>query len=432
MREAQVSDVVVTLARTISAMAVNGVTHDTVQGLRADGTAFAALASRTEAPIPGTAGARHWCIAQGAAMRGFALGIHAIPRARIAGLRVSPARGASLGWLGAEHAFDGPRGGACLVAAERRVLTAGGFYDLPAQYAALLADPALMEAGRATDISISYDYGAELVAFARTVRLLSGGAVRDEALREEAGALFDATLATYRDRMLAAELSRPGSVFSRPLSFVVQALCDMILATGEPRHRAALEEAVEALLGFGQAQRDVAGGPSLVFLMGWSDATPYMDCHAAALLALIRAAPLLPEALRRRAAEAVDLGLHAFSLATVQVQFEGPKRQDVVAVDFATPGGRRQLDGFWNFAAGMALRAFRALSRSPDPELRRIAARHEERLALLRSVIQMQLRRSLRPRGEAMEVLTSVLSGETNSETQPWVALALVRHSGDW
>ncbi len=39
---------------------------------------------------------------------------------------------------------------------------------------------------------------------------------------------------------------------------------------------------------------------------------------------------------------------------------------------------------------------------------------------------------SLRPRGDAVEVRTSVLSGETNSETQPWVALALVRHSGAW
>ncbi len=431
---AEVSDVTITLGSDRLSHGENGVTHDALHGLRADGSPLAALAGKAEIAIGGGAGARYWCLAQNSAMRGFALGIHALPlgAGRVAGLRIAPAPGRRLAWLGAEHGFPGPQAGARLVAAERRVITAGGFYDLSAEYAALLGDGALMGGGRATDISISYDYGAELVAFARVVRLLSRHDAPDAAMRDEAAALYDRVLGVYRDRMLGAELVRPGSVFSRPLAFVVQSLCDMILATRGDRYRAALAEAVEALLGFARAQRDVAGGPSTVFLMGHSDATPYMDCHAAALLALVRAVPLLPDALAARARGAIDGGLHAFSLATVVVEFEGPKRQDVVAVDFETPTGRQQRDGFWNFCAGLALRAFRALARSQDTELRRIAARHEERISLLRTVIQHQLRRSLRPRGDAVEVRTSVLSGETNSETQPWVALALVRHSGDW
>ncbi|MGG5811720.1 hypothetical protein [Falsiroseomonas sp. CW058] len=434
---AEVSDVSLILGQDRLSHGRNGVTYDTLHGLRADGSVLAAVAGRAEQALPGSAGAGYWCIAQGAALRGFALGLHSLPReaGRVAALHLAPGAPGQLGWVGAEHGFPGPQAGATLVAAERRLLTSGGFYDQVADYAVLLGDAARMGDGRLTDFSISYDYGAELVAFARCVRLLDGRAGRaDPALREEARALYDRMLDVYQARMLEAEAWRPGSVFSRPLGFVVQSLCDMVLATGEARYRTALDRATEALLGFEREQRDVAGDPSSVFVMGHGGAAvPYLDCHAAVLLGLVRAVPLLSSAaLRGRAVAAVDRGVNAFALATVAVDFYGPKRQDVIAVDFQVPEGRRMLDGYWNFAAALALRAFRALQRSPDPELQKVAARHEDRIALMRGVVLLRFRHSLRERGDAVEVRTGILSEETNSETQPWVALAMARQSGDW
>jgi hypothetical protein len=431
---AEASDIALVIGQQELSHGRNGVSYDALHGLRAGGGVLLGLPGKAEHTLAGSAAAPYWCIAQGAALRGFALGIHTVPRepGRIAALHAAPASRGLLGWVGAEHAFPGPQAGATLVAAETRLITSGGFYDQPAEYAALLSDPAWGRPGRPVDLSISYDYGAELTAFARLVRGARAAGAQGAAVRAEAQSLYDALLGTYRQRFLAAEEVRPGSVFSRPLAFVVQSLCDMVQATGEDRYRTALEEAVEALLGFGEEQADVAGAPSLVFLMGrGADAQPYMDCHAAALLALVRAVPLLPPALHARAVRAIGLAMEAFSLATVCIEFEGPRRQDTVVVDFAAKGGRKPFDAFWNFAAGLALRAFRALQRSPDAELQRIAAAHEERIGLMRTVMTLQIRRSLRQRGEAVEVRTSVLSGETNSETQPWVALAMVRQAGD-
>ncbi len=413
---------------------VTDIFYDAVHGLREDGRPLMGLSGRREAWIPGGRGAQYWCASQEAMMRGFALAIHCLPRepGRIAGLRMVPASIHTLGWLAAEHRFEGSQAGATLVAAERRLITSGGFYNHPDEYAALMRDDALVAGGRVTDISISYDYGAELVAFARIVRLLSGAGPPDPAMREEAQALYDRLLAVFRDRMLGAERLRPGSVFSRPLSFVVQSLCDMVLATGEARYHEALEEAAEVLLDFGREQTDVAGRPNLVFLMGQKAPAAHLDCQSAAILALARAAPLLTEALRARAVEAADRAMGAFAIATVAVDLGGPKLQDLVTVEHVAGGGRQHYNGFWNFSVALALRAFRALARSADPGMREVSARHAERVSLLRTLIQRQFRASLRPLGDAVEVRTSVLSAETNSETQPWVALALVRQPGDW
>jgi len=60
-----------------------------------------------------------------------------------------------------------------------------------------------------------------------------------------------------------------------------------------------------------------------------------------------------------------------------------------------------------------------------------IAARHADRIALFEAILRRQLAKSATEREQCVEIRTSVLSGETNSETQPWAMLGLVGHPFD-
>lgn len=440
-----VSDVVLTIGQddlSHGARGVNyGALHAEAPG-RGGGAPLRVLAgepSQRRHPAPGAA---YWCLAQRESMRGFALGIHSLPRepARVSGFRVASRIPDRLHWAASEHLFPEPARGARLVAAERKWITSGGFYDRVSDCAGLLRDqegavPGAGPGAGPLDLSVSYDYGAELGAFARCVRgLSSGDAPPDPRLRDEARSLYDRYLDVYAENLLGAHRGGDhGAIFSRPLSFVAHSLVDMLAATGEARYRDALREAMDVLLAFRREQKDVAGEPSAVFLMARHEASavPFMDCHSAALLALARATPALEDG---RFAEALDLGLGAYCLATLRFELgRSRSKLDTVAVDFVDSAGkRRAMGGEWNFCAALTLRAFKSLRRSRHPAIRAVAAKHRERLELLTAVMHDQIRRSLRPRdGGALEVRTSVLSAEGNSETQPWAALALAEDALD-
>lgn len=442
-----VSDVVLTIGQDDLSHGENAVTHGSLHVERPGGQPPLHVAADEEPShrVHEVPGATYWCLAQQDEMRGFAAGIHSLPRdpGRVSAIRTVSREPGRLHWVVAEHLFPGRhQGGARLAAAERKLVTSGGFYDRVGECARLLRECAGegLVATQPLDLSVSYDYGAELAAFARCVKGLSGAdpAVANPRMLEEARALYDRYLGAYADNLLARHGDGSGAVFSRPLSFVAQSLVDMLGATGGGaaaaalRYRETLREVVEVLLGFERRQADVAGAPSSVFLMGQrsSGATPYMDCHSAALLALARAAPLLDG--DPRLPEAVDRGLGAYCLATLPVELGAVRKQDVVGVDFVGPdGARRTADGFWNFSAALALRAFGAMRRSRHPGIRQALARHGERVGVFELLLRDQLRRSLRSRGDAIEIRTSVLSTEGNSETQPWAALALVEDPGD-
>ena len=87
--------------------------------------------------------------------------------------------------------------------------------------------------------------------------------------------------------------------------------------------------------------------------------------------------------------------------------------------------------GFWNFKAGLALRFFGALREIAEPRPAGVAARHRRPGCGFRSVLRHQLAQSTTEHGDCIEIRTSVLSGETNSETQPWAMLGLVGHPLD-
>ncbi|GAA0590339.1 hypothetical protein GCM10009416_31100 [Craurococcus roseus] len=433
-----VSEVVLTIGQDDLSHGAGGVgygaLHAEVPGPAPPLRVLAGEPAKRRHPAPGAA---YWCLAQRDGMRGFALGIHSLPRepARVSAFRVAGRVPDRLHWVASEHLFPAPARGARLVAAERKWITSGGFYDRVSDCAGLLRGHDAAPGAVPLDLSVSYDYGAELGAFARCVRGLSGdGGPSDPRLRDEARALYDRYLGVYAENLLGAHRGGDaGAVFSRPLAFVAQSLVDMLAATGEARYREMLRGAMEVLLAFQRTQTDVAGGPSAVFLMGQSggSAVPFMDCHSAALLALVRAMPVLED---ERFAAALDHGLGAYCLATLRFELGRLRsKQDTVGVDFVDSAGKRRvMGGEWNFCAALTLRAFKALRRSRHPAIQAIEEKHRDRLGLLAAVMHDQIRRSMRPReGGALEVRTSVLSGEGNSETQPWAALALAEDALD-
>ena len=155
----------------------------------------------------------------------------------------------------------------------------------------------------------------------------------------------------------------------------------------------------------------------------------YVDCHSAALLALTRAAQLVDDP---RLAAAIDRGLASYCLETCRVEAGQSFKVDTIATSMVDAHGtRRTADAYWNFKVGITLRFFQALRQAHRPELRQIAARHRERMALLEMIMRDQLRRSTTEHQDGTEIRCSVHASETNSETQPWVMLGLLGHPCD-
>ncbi len=381
-------------------------------------------------------GADYWMLSQRHEMRGFALAIHTLPdtAAAMHELDVVVQDAGRLHRVTSRHRFPGVhQGGARIVAGERKILTAGGFYDQVADCAGLVQRRAATPSLQPVDISISYDYGAEINAFARCYRTLAGLPASAEvtALRDRARALFDRYYQVYADVFLARHFNDPAAIFSRPLAFVIYGLIDMAIATGEQPYKDALREAVRVLFDFERHFAGPDGNQESAFLMGQrSCVSPFVDCHSAALLALVRALPVLEDP---AFITSIDRGLEAYRVETTAVELGDMRKQDVLTVHWTNEHGQRlNPHAYWNFCAGLTIRLFKLLRQSTHQATTEILARHEHKLEIYEALLRQQLRRSLVPReGGALEVLTARLSGEGNSETQPWVALGLVEDSGD-
>ena len=125
----------------------------------------------------------------------------------------------------------------------------------------------------------------------------------------------------------------------------------------------------------------------------------------------------------------IDRGLTSYGVETCWLGGRVVDTVSVVMIDEA--GTRRTENAYWNFKAGLTLRFFAALRNAADPGLRAILDRHRERMQLLESFLRAQLERSVTERDGTLEMRCSVMSRETNSESQPWAMLGLVGHPWD-
>jgi hypothetical protein len=427
----EVSDVVLSFGYDDLSTTDNNVRYENIRAAFPGGQPLSHTARGKEQLELAVEGASYWCVAQRSQISGFALAVHSLPRegSPIHALRATCRTPGQLHNLVSEHRFVGVHRGSRLVAAERKIITAGGFYDEPDSYAAMLAHRSRSADAGTTplDLSISYDYGAEVKAFARCFRSLAGDAppVADPALRDRLRGLVDHFHGMYQSHFIVPFRRNASAIFSRSIAFMAFAYIDMLAATNDPIYRTALREACEIIMTFERQNEAIDGSIQSGFLMGQeSDSLPYVDCHSSCLLALARSTVLLDEPAWL---PSIDRGLAAYRLDTIKIFFLGTQKQDVVGVDYKLPdGSRRTLDMFWNFNGGLTLRLFNALRATRHAGLRAVWERHAPRIEALELLMRHRIGQSLRPRDGAVEILSSVLSAETNSETQPWAALALI------
>ena len=391
------------------------------------------------AGIPGLwlldgAGASYYLIRQ-SQVSGDCFAIHSISRdpARFSGIEAVVPRWGRLRTAVARYSFPGSQSGARLIAGERKLLTGGGFYDRVADYAALMrSEESMASTQRAVrDLSISYDYGSKINAFAKCFAVCQTGDVIANAVNlEELRSLFDHYLNYYFRLFIDKHEEQKNSIFSRDLSFVILGVATMYRATSAANYLRRLARLCDVLLKFEIRFRDPAGNLASGFLMRMnSPRAAFVDCHSAALLALTQAVRYLDDP---RLVAAIERGFANYVVATGATSAGWPLEMDTISTNIVTRRGTgRTENAFWNFKAGMTLRFFAALRASPHPALRSIVARHSQRLDLFESVLLRQIERSITEREDSIEIRTAVSAGETNSETQPWVMLGLFGHPYD-
>ncbi|MDO9707551.1 hypothetical protein [Paracraurococcus lichenis] len=432
--EIEVADVTLTIGHDNLSHGENNVHYGRIGVLGPDGALRCHMAAEPGAVVLPAEGARYYAMGQ-EEMHGFALAIHSRPHApeRLRELRVVQNQPGRLHWVVAAYDFQGKHRGARLSVAEDKLLTAGGFHAEAAAYERLMREAAAAPPGAwPRDLSISYDYGVEINAFAKAYAVLAAGeAEAPPGLAAELRSLCDRYLDVYREQFVEGFWRGENTVFSRQLAFVILAAATMLRATGEERYRRDLATLVEVMLQFEQPLRDPLAGPESGFLMGLrSSRDLHVDCHSAALLALVHAAPWLPEA---PIPEAIERGLNAFALVTGSIEWLGEARKvDTLGLLWTDDGGHPRIShAFWNFHVGLTLRLFRALRDSPDERLRAIHAYHAERLAVFEPLLLRQVALATREHADGLEIRSSWLSSETNSETQPWVVLGRTGHPWD-
>lgn len=366
--------------------------------------------------------ANYLSLFESAVMPGFAIGLHTHLKdgSQLHDIIAEGSLPGHFHWVYARYALGKIRGGETRSIVEDRLLTGGGYYSQPEIYSRVMiaADTGSGE----IDPSMSYDIGAELNAVAVTILFANRGLYSvsppsKERLR---------ALKAWYDRHLGLYLAvvRPGDpdehqrVFARGLSFVILSLDCMARAYEDGGYRAKLETCVQLLL---RLEVPVEGGfEESLFYAG-----PNLDCHSAALLALARAA-YWGDA-DRRISDAIRRGLRGI-LLTSSYADQGERKPlfyDSIGVRNQV-GGMLHDTGYWNYKLGLSLRAFNAIRQIQDLGLLSLDPHTLDHLDLLTEVSRRAIVPSLRLEDSTVEVLTCQGAGETNSETQPWVALGLV------
>ncbi len=425
----ELQDVVLTIAADNLSHGVNNVNYSVLKGCRPDGDVVEISQPPPANALVETGPLSYVMVHQTAELAGFALAGHFVlhDSAAVRGVRVLRLPNSQLHWVVIEHRFSGRQVGIKIGFSATVWLSGGGFYDLVPEYADFLRRLGAVEPSRPLDISISYDYGAELEAFAlchKVGKQLEGVVDLPGGWADSNQVLFDEYFEVYKTRFLEPERQGIASAYLRPTCLVALGLCDLLESTGDERYLLDLRYIMEEVVAFARHQEDIVGAPCVVFTMGRTvNSNPFIDCHSAAILALAKSYKHLRDS---RFLQLIDLALAAYSIRTTTIELGGRRKQDVVGIDFQQPHKNHTfVDAYWNFCTALALRAILALKLNDIPEISGIYKKHEVRLEIFETLIRMQFARSTTVRDGAIEVRTSVLSGESNSETQPWVALGL-------
>jgi tRNA (mo5U34)-methyltransferase len=360
---------------------------------------------------------------------GFAIGLHTHFKhaAKLAAIIADGSPAGHFNQVYARYALGNVHRGETQSIVEDRLLTGGGYYSQPEIYRHVMT---AAETGTGEiDPSMSYDIGAELNAVATTILFASRGLY---SVSRPSGERLH-VLKDWYDRHLNLFLAvvRPGEpdehqrVFVRGLCFVVLSLDCMARSHEDDGYRAKLEICVQLLLRL-EVPVDGAFEESLFATHGPNDPPPpELDCQAAALLALARAAYWGdPD---RRISDAIRRGLRGIvpTYSYADQGEQGTLSYESIAVRKKT-GGTLRDTGYWNFKLGLTLRAFNAIRQMQELGALSLDPDTLKHLDLMTRISRWAILPSVRRSDATVEVLTCQKAGETNSETQPWVALGLV------
>lgn len=321
-------------------------------------------------------------------------------------------------WVVLRHDGGSLAENASVTIEEARLLTSGGGLTEAPAVAAAMAGTAMPQG---IDPSTSYDRGAELNAVATHCFFAGAGGyatpippARQAMLR----GWFDRQAAAYFRDLAPAGDPAARMVFVRGLAFAVLAFDTMLRATRDSRYETDRQAALELLIA---AQ---SGSPDNAAFLDTGEATAFLDCHAAALLALARLVRPDGDA---RLGPALRRGLAALRFGAIRPpQGDTAMPFDTVVVRTEAAEGRITEDGaFWSYKAGLLLRALRAVEHAVLAGNLDLSAAERRRAADLAKTCEAQLAGCLRRHADGAEYLTSPYANETNSETQPWALLAL-------
>lgn len=358
-------------------------------------------------------------LSESAGIPGFAHGFHIAYHdgARIEQITANGSREGRFHWIRTFYRIGTVSAKAPARLREDRLMTGGGYYAQPEIYQALLAAPPAP--AEALDPAMSYDIGAELNAVAVTL-LFNGQGRYDQPLTEERTAFlrswFDRHLAIYRQSLDRYGDRAHAHVFLRGLAFVILALDAMTRAFPDGTYAADLAHFTTMLSGCESRVAEVEG--ESIF-------SGQLDCHCAAILAFARAATLLPVH-AAQLGEIIGRALRGIKAGEVPGEVFGHAGMSFTSLYIRPRAGQRAEDaGFWVFKLGLALRAFNAVDQAIDKGAFVLDAATRTHMTELATTAFQALGEAARAEGDELEILTSHKSNETNSETQPWVALGI-------
>ena len=309
---------------------------------------------------------------------------------------------------------------------EAKLLTSGGLYRSMEAYGELIRNSGNSPG---IDFSASYDYGAELNAVGCYYMFASSGRYEPARRREdpEVASLkdwFDRHLSMFEQNFLLEQNDKENPfpyLFGRGTAFAILATDCMYRATGERRYLDSMKRMVDIVLDLQRHEGRLDG------IFRCCGAGSDLDSQAAMILSLARAALLLDDP---RLGPAIVDGINAVKMKSYSWQaLEGHTivvRGDGEISIATSPNQSGARDGIlWGFKAGMLLRGLAAAELAADAGRIAMDRRTRGYIRQLRAAATDYIHTSTIPRGRSLEILTSYRSGETNSESQPWMLLGL-------
>lgn len=296
---------------------------------------------------------------------------------------------------------------------ERKLVLAGGLYDRMTAYDSVFAR---LDEFPGLDFSISYDIGAELNGVASAYladkrRIAANRGLAPVVYEPETRAWIDAILDAYLSNFLVKVGKSYPNVFTRGHAFVTLAVNTMYVATADSHYLDVMRLLADVLMEF-----QVQSGP-VANNFNCSINNCYLDCHAAAMIAMARAAIATGD---RSYAESARRGLHSY-----HIDPEAETGRDVYVLPYAQSKDRDQF--YWIFKAGLMLRSLEALEVLSERGLVQLKRDEWNTIRELQSRALDYMARTVHSRGALDELFTCHMAGETNSETQAWALLGMHR-----